>query len=251
MGKIKDSQQGFSAVESVLVVVIVVLIGAVGWLVYKNYHKATAASSSSTSSSTKANPITSTTTKTATKDPYAGWSTYISKAGGFTLRYPSGWILQGHTGTYGTTTVPASQMDGTENSFDIASTTAKTNAFYVWFDLGSSPNSLSSINAPLTQIPYAQGSIINNLPNGIGVWQAGRSLTINGHVNDDAYPPSETASNGQFGFKLNNGKYLDATMSFMVGAHGSGINTTYSYDQQINSPEYNQGINILASVAQN
>jgi hypothetical protein len=39
-----NNQKGFSVVEVVLIVVILALIGTVGWLVYKNHHKSSAAS---------------------------------------------------------------------------------------------------------------------------------------------------------------------------------------------------------------
>lgn len=59
----KNNQKGFSAAESILVLVIVILLGVVGYLVYKNNHKtttATVATKSSTTSSTKSNasPVT-------------------------------------------------------------------------------------------------------------------------------------------------------------------------------------------------
>lgn len=65
----KTNQKGFSAVETVLVLVIVALIGVVGFMVYKDHHKtATLTAKSSASKSTKssakattpaAQPITS------------------------------------------------------------------------------------------------------------------------------------------------------------------------------------------------
>lgn len=41
MSKLSKHQQGFSAVETVLVLVIIVLIGLVGWFVYNNHRKST------------------------------------------------------------------------------------------------------------------------------------------------------------------------------------------------------------------
>lgn len=37
--KILKNQQGFGAVETILVLIIVILIGVAGWLVYDNHHK--------------------------------------------------------------------------------------------------------------------------------------------------------------------------------------------------------------------
>ncbi len=59
MGKLNYNESGFSAVETILILVIVVLLGAVGYLVYRNNHKPTVANvttaKSSTSSSAKPN----------------------------------------------------------------------------------------------------------------------------------------------------------------------------------------------------
>lgn len=60
MGKLQNNEQGFSAVEIVLVVIIVALIGTVGWLVYENHHKTNTVSTTNTST----NKPTSTPTPT-------------------------------------------------------------------------------------------------------------------------------------------------------------------------------------------
>ncbi len=39
MGKVRSSQSGFSAVETILVLVVVFVIGAVGFMVYKSHDK--------------------------------------------------------------------------------------------------------------------------------------------------------------------------------------------------------------------
>ncbi len=43
MSHLKNSQQGFGAVEAILIVVTIALIGIVGLFVYKHYHKTTVA----------------------------------------------------------------------------------------------------------------------------------------------------------------------------------------------------------------
>ncbi|HET8991571.1 MAG TPA: hypothetical protein VFN31_00865 [Candidatus Saccharimonadales bacterium] len=74
MGKLKNNQKGFSAVEATLILVIVILIGIVGYMVYKNHHNTTKASVSS-----------------APANPYAGWKTYTDSSGVFTFKYPADW----------------------------------------------------------------------------------------------------------------------------------------------------------------
>lgn len=63
MGKVRNNQLGFSAVEVVLVLAIVGLIGVVGFLVYNNQHK-TPSSTTSTASTTPTQTKTSITDST-------------------------------------------------------------------------------------------------------------------------------------------------------------------------------------------
>lgn len=41
MGRLRNNQSGFSAVEGILIIAVVVLVGVVGYMVYKNHYKAT------------------------------------------------------------------------------------------------------------------------------------------------------------------------------------------------------------------
>jgi prepilin-type N-terminal cleavage/methylation domain-containing protein len=55
MGKLKQDNRGFSAVEMVVVIVVLAVIGAVGYVVYKNHNKSTPTSSSSSTNSGQSN----------------------------------------------------------------------------------------------------------------------------------------------------------------------------------------------------
>jgi Tfp pilus assembly protein PilV len=57
VGKLKNSQKGFTAVEGLLIVLILVVIGAVGYMVYHNDHK-TKTLNASTSASTQSTKST-------------------------------------------------------------------------------------------------------------------------------------------------------------------------------------------------
>jgi Tfp pilus assembly major pilin PilA len=76
MGKLRNDETGFSAVEVILVLVIVALIGAVGFLVYKNHTKATTpvakTSTNSTATKTATKPTTTTPQATIVKLPELG-----------------------------------------------------------------------------------------------------------------------------------------------------------------------------------
>ena len=87
MGKLRNNQSGFGAVEGILVLVIVVLIGVVGFMVYKNHNKTKPTPVAST---TTTKPTASTQAKTPTApDPYTGWQTYTGTDVNF--KYPADW----------------------------------------------------------------------------------------------------------------------------------------------------------------
>jgi Tfp pilus assembly protein PilV len=65
VGKLKNNQKGFTAVEVLLIVLILVVIGAVGYMAYRNDHKTKTVSTTNTSTN---KPATS-TTKTSTSTP--------------------------------------------------------------------------------------------------------------------------------------------------------------------------------------
>jgi hypothetical protein len=68
VGKLRNNQKGFGAVEGVLIVAVVVLLGVVGYMVYKNHNKTPANNSKNISANT---PTTSKTpSSTATPKTY-------------------------------------------------------------------------------------------------------------------------------------------------------------------------------------
>lgn len=90
MYKLRNNQQGFGAVEIILVVAVIVLLGVAGWLVYRNHHKATNTSPTTTTS----NIHKTSSTSSQTADPYAGWKSYTLKYEQATFKYPAGWTLK-------------------------------------------------------------------------------------------------------------------------------------------------------------
>jgi len=99
VGKLKSDEQGFSAVEVILVLVIVVLIGAVGFLVYKNHNKTTKASVATTTTTTKpaaTTPTKTTTPASTTTQPATG--TVIKSADGkVAITLPTDYKMTGRT----------------------------------------------------------------------------------------------------------------------------------------------------------
>lgn len=93
MGKLKNNQSGFSAVEALLILVIVAIVGGTGFYVYhaqQNTNK-NLANDNSTAPSFKKK--TKSTPKTA--DPYAGWKTGTLQYEKASYKYPANWTLTG------------------------------------------------------------------------------------------------------------------------------------------------------------
>lgn len=98
-----DGQNGFAAIEVILLVIVVGIIGGTGWYVYNSVHKTNntlkSISNSSASNaivkSTKANSGSSTSTSNSStvSNPTAGWQTYSNSQYDFTIQYPSGWVV--------------------------------------------------------------------------------------------------------------------------------------------------------------
>lgn len=225
----------------IILLICAAIVGLIGYVHYRdhNNHPKTTTSSSRTTVDTNKHSI---------PDPYAGWKTYASKIGSFTISYPQEWSLEGFTGQYNMTTVPASQLTGNEGSILLASSSSNSNSFGIWLTVNNSNSSTSSSNSAFTQIPYAEGSIIETLANGIGIWAANQTLTMNGGTFTDNCTPFESVSAHAFGFKLKDGKYLDASMSFCYAARKT---TTNSYSQQASSIELQQALQTLSSLKQN
>lgn len=94
MGKLRNNEKGFGAVEGLLIVAVVVLLGVVGYMVYKNHNKTTTPTTASTTTSTKTTTTPAKTTATPTTvDPYAGWKT-ASTVGNVSVKYPSSWTVK-------------------------------------------------------------------------------------------------------------------------------------------------------------
>lgn len=75
-----SNQSGFTAVETVLILVILAIIGFTAYYVLHTRQNA---------NQTLANSVSSGTTST----PYSGWKTYTNPGKTYSVEYPSGWSL--------------------------------------------------------------------------------------------------------------------------------------------------------------
>ena len=223
------NDKGFSVIVVPLIILAIAAIGVAGWLVYQ-YGRTSMKANTNTAGVT-----TDSADKPAQTDPYAGWKSYSSNTGGYSIKYPSTWTLNPS---------PTGAING---EVLITSSSARADSFGVWLTLAGTSSPISSAYSAYTQLPYAQGSVIQTLSNGVGIWEANQTLISNGHTYADTCTPFESVASGSFGFKLSNGKYLDAAMSFCFAAKQS---TTKNYAQQAQSSELQEASKILSSLTQ-
>jgi hypothetical protein len=232
----KVNEQGFGLLGVLIVIVALVLVGGAGVYAYHRDHKI---KTDTTSSTTKSEgKTTATTPSNPTPNPYAGWKTYTSTLGGFSFQYPASWQL---TGAQGLNQVAGSQLNGTETSVENWEFPETTNAnnFTTQINIASSPAGLA-LNPPT----YSDGSV-TTLSNGLQVWETNSSSISNPNCSEVKETPTMyLVSNGNFYMQLSNGKYLSFEANFCGGQKQQ---TTYSYQQQVNSPAWADGKNMLAS----
>jgi hypothetical protein len=93
VGKLKTNQDGFGAVEALLILVIVAIVGFTGWYVWQaksKTDKALTVNNSSTPSFKK--KTTPAAVPAPPADPTASWTSYTSSTGKFSLKYPQTWV---------------------------------------------------------------------------------------------------------------------------------------------------------------
>ncbi len=132
MNKLSKNENGFGAVELILIIVIVALIGVVGWLVYRDRNKTTNSTltTSTTSSNNTTTNKTSIPSSTITSGPQSGWSTYTNNTAGFSISYPN--IVEGDSGcatpsTVSTGAVPTTLIDSGSNYYIAAKNSIRFN----------------------------------------------------------------------------------------------------------------------------
>jgi type II secretory pathway pseudopilin PulG len=94
----KRNEKGFGIIEALLLIVIVGMLGGAGWLVHKS-QKATNNSldnSKNSLESAKAAQEERKKTSSTVVDPTADWTTYSSKEGQYSLKYPKTWATAAH-----------------------------------------------------------------------------------------------------------------------------------------------------------
>jgi hypothetical protein len=105
MATFKNNQEGFGAIETLMLVVIIILIVVAGGLVLKNHSKT---STSKGTIKTLQQALTSKNAAGPNPSQYVGWQSFCSSYGGLCLKYPTTWKLTQ------TSSAPGASADGQE-----------------------------------------------------------------------------------------------------------------------------------------
>jgi prepilin-type N-terminal cleavage/methylation domain-containing protein len=226
----KANQKGFSVVEVVIVLVVVGLIGGVGFMVYKNHNKKAVTNSAATTTSTKP---TTTETKPATKaDPYAGWKSFTSNAGGFSLKYPADWTITDNTAG-----------SNEEQAFLLQSPDKDYGSVLLAFDVLNKTQ-----EGTLPQ--YTVDSSVQNLSNGFRIWTDKMKWSSKSYNNNQEFDCARLRfldKSANSDVTLANSKYLSSQGGFCMNQNSY---TTKSYQEQLTSQEIQDSLKIYTSLAQ-
>jgi hypothetical protein len=88
MTKAELNQNGFAALESLLILVIIAIIGGTGYFVWHSKSQV----NKNLNNAAVSNSSTDTKNNLSSNNPYAGWKTFSAPREKFTLKYPSDWV---------------------------------------------------------------------------------------------------------------------------------------------------------------
>lgn len=217
MSNLKGSQKGFGLLGTLVLLGTVGLIGIIGIFVWQSaqdkQEKQDTGNQSNNSGSNANTP---------------SWlaNEYISKSGGFTMKYPQSWITQGYKA--GQKVTP---LDGNEDQliFQVANDDTKLNNFKGTLRVTDEPP--GDERWPL----YPNGTIVKTLKNNIGLWRDNQTQILEKGKEQNNCPSLRIANDEAFGYKLKNGKYVSFIGSFCTVPSSK---TSYSYGQQVASEEF-------------
>lgn len=151
-------QQGFTAIEGLLIVLVLAVVGFGGYYVWHS-QQTTITTAKTTAVSSKA------TTNTATSSPYSGWNTYTFSKEKLTFRYPTTWTVENNL---------------TDSSNDGVQFTSKTDSsFEVLIGAGGAVAAVDNYDGNCVQ--QADSVTFN---------KTSAYLDLTGFANTNAVPPS-------------------------------------------------------------
>ena len=215
---------GFGALEGLLILVIVSLLGFVGWYVWHSKN-------STNSAYNNAANTTATSAVTKKSDAYAGWKTFTSDIGKFSLKYPANW-------TY----TPLDTAGSNEESAFILQSPSKD---YGSFELDFGVLSKAQEGTPTDYSPLSNVQMFGNSLraetvklqwtskhyNNYQPFDCARLRLLDKTANRDVVLPTSEYLTSQGGFCMNQDSY-----------------TTKSYQDQLSSQEYQNAVKVYGSI---
>ena len=226
MKKISVNNKGFGAIGVLAIIVVLGVVGGASAYVYHHNHKTKAVASKTSTSTPKSTSGSTTPTK---PDPYAGWKTYTSTTGNFSFKYPADWYFAaGGTGS----------SAGEISLEPTSSQTATSNAFRMTLNVETNPDTAY-------QPAAASKGTTQKLANGIQVWTT--KDTTSTSPNTPVCPVMEmmNAANTHFSYPLSGGNYLTLSGGYCQGQRDV---TTYTYQQQLASQDWQTGLKVVSSI---
>jgi hypothetical protein len=216
-------QDGFSAVEGLLILVIIGVISGFGYFVYRAKPKTVEQASS-------------TDTYQAQTTPKEGYKRFTMDIGKFTFDFPSTW----HIYSNGIDIMENPKSSEPEVCLFSNKRTEYTNNFGMC--IAATDNRLYESHRSFDE--YTNGTI-QELANGIEVWEQKKNIVMATGAETVDCPTIGVTSNKKFGILLSNNKYLNFTGSY---CWGQDVSTTYTYEQIKVSNEYKEALKTLSSI---
>lgn len=230
---IRRTERGFTLLEGIIVMVVIAIIGLVVVLIVYNLN-----SKNDNANKNNNNSQQQGKDDTGKTDDSNLLKTYISTVGGFTMSYPEAWKVIGTVNGQASDVLSGNE---TQLHFQVAPNTTTIDNYAA--DLYIRDAKPQDATWPL----YPNGSIVETFANNISAWEDNQTQTLARGTVKNMCPTIRVASDDGFGFKLKNGKYIEFIGGFCMI---SGNTTTYSYQQQRSSTEFDQTMQMLQSIKQ-
>lgn len=227
---ISHNQQGMSIlIVLTALFVTAAIVVAIGYVMSQN-------KSDNTSSGTQSSGNSQGSTSSDASSPT---TMYQSITGNLTLYYPKTWHIAGYKGGQ-----KVDKLDGEEDSLQFQSAADNITIDNFGVTLTFSDAAPGDKKWP----EYPNGTIVQKLGNGVGVWEDNQHQTWADGQRDNTCPRIRSASDDAFGYQLKNGKWLMLTGTF---CWRSGLTSSFSYNQQRDSTQFAETIRLLQTIVQN
>jgi hypothetical protein len=238
-------QDGFSAVEALLVVVIAGIIVGAGYFVWhsqkladKNYSEAESSSNASVETKPSKDKVYDCNLEKQTLPKFA------FNKGCFIISFPANWTIQQFDASGNTFGIGNFTQNDTNFSFsslgDVSKSANKVNNF------GGSLYIYDDSNAANSKLQHPEDGSVKQLKNGLRVWITNSTRTeVDGSTVKTQCPIMYVVSGNVTEKRLANGRYLAFNGGY---CWAKGMSSDLPYEQQINSQEFKDAYAMLESI---